>query len=66
MPDILFVAVFIAFFALMVGFVRLCERIVGTEDVTTGAGGDAPDVGDDTPAPPPASTASPTPEGLPS
>lgn len=66
MADIPFVAVFIAFFALMVGFVRLCERIVGTEDVTTGAGGDAPDVSDAMPAPPPTPTAPPTPEGLPS
>ena len=34
MLDVLYIAVLIAFFALMVGFVHLCERIVGKEDVS--------------------------------
>ena len=33
MIDVLFIAVLIAFFALMVAFVHWCERIVGKEDV---------------------------------
>ncbi len=33
MVDVLYIAVLIAFFALMVGFVRLCERVVGRDDV---------------------------------
>ena len=32
MIDVLYIAVIIAFFALMVGFVRLCERVVGKDD----------------------------------
>lgn len=32
MADLLYVLVIIGFFALMVGFVHLCERIVGTDD----------------------------------
>jgi hypothetical protein len=32
MVDVLYIAVLIAFFALMVGFVRLCERVVGKDD----------------------------------
>jgi hypothetical protein len=32
--DVVFVATLIAFFALMVAFVRWCEHIVGAEDVT--------------------------------
>ena len=32
MIDVLFIAILIAFFALMVAFVRLCEHIVGKED----------------------------------
>jgi len=31
--DVLYIAVTVAFFALMVGFVRLCERVVGKDDV---------------------------------
>lgn len=31
MVDLLFIVTLVAFFALMVGFVRLCERIVGKE-----------------------------------
>jgi hypothetical protein len=34
MIDVLYIAVFVAFFALMVAFVFWCERIVGKEDVT--------------------------------
>ena len=33
MTDLIFVAVIVAFFALSVGLVRLCERIVGTEEL---------------------------------
>ena len=33
MVDVLYIAGLIAFFALMVGFVRLCERVVGKDDV---------------------------------
>lgn len=33
MLDVLYLAVIAGFFALMVGFVRLCDRIVGTGDV---------------------------------
>lgn len=32
MADLLFILVLLAFFALMVLFVRVCERIVGTDD----------------------------------
>ena len=31
MVDLLFIVILVAFFALMVTFVRLCERIVGKE-----------------------------------
>jgi hypothetical protein len=42
--DLLFIATLVAFFVLMVAFVRLCERIVGKEEAT---GSDSPsDVGD--------------------
>jgi len=34
MLDVIYIAVLIAFFALMVAFVHWCERIVGKEDVT--------------------------------
>ena len=37
MADLLFVVVIVAFFALMVAFVRVCERIVGPDE-TPGAG----------------------------
>ena len=33
MVDLLFIAILVAFFALMVAFVRVCERIVGRDDV---------------------------------
>jgi len=36
MLDLLFIVVLITFFALMVGFVRLCERIIGPEAAGTG------------------------------
>jgi hypothetical protein len=32
MVDVLFIFIFVAFFALMVAFVRVCERVVGTDD----------------------------------
>jgi hypothetical protein len=43
--DLLYVMAIVAFFALMVLFVRLCERIVGKDDVV-GTDLDAPDAGD--------------------
>lgn len=36
MLDLLFIVVLIAFFALMVAFVRMCERIIGPETPETG------------------------------
>ena len=33
MADLLYLATIVAFFALMVVFVRVCERIVGRDDV---------------------------------
>jgi len=39
--DLLYIATIVAFFALMVAFVRLCERIVGKDDaVGTDLGSD--------------------------
>jgi hypothetical protein len=35
--DVLFLAIFVAFFALMVAFVRFCEHIVG-KDESVGTG----------------------------
>jgi hypothetical protein len=35
MLDVVFVATLIAFFAVMLAFVRWCEHIVGVDDVTT-------------------------------
>lgn len=32
MVDLLFIAILVAFFALMVGFVYLCERVVGRDE----------------------------------
>ena len=32
MIDLLFIVILVAFFALMVAFVRLCERIVGKDE----------------------------------
>jgi len=34
MADVIYIVVIVAFFALMVAFVRVCERVVGKEDVT--------------------------------
>ncbi len=34
MVDVIYIAVLVAFFALMVAFVGWCEHIVGKEDVT--------------------------------
>jgi hypothetical protein len=34
MADVIYILVLVAFFALMVAFVRVCERVVGKEDVT--------------------------------
>ena len=33
MADVLFIFIFVAFFALMVAFVRVCERVVGKDGV---------------------------------
>jgi hypothetical protein len=34
MVDVIYIVILVAFFALMVAFVRVCERVVGKEDVT--------------------------------
>jgi hypothetical protein len=67
MVDVLYVAIIIAFFGLMVAFVRWCEHIIGTDDAV-----DLPYDGieDDTPPettdrPEPASNVK-TPEEVPS
>lgn len=39
MADLLFIGIFVVFFALMVAFVRLCERVVGKDEAVE------PDVG---------------------
>jgi len=43
--DVLYLLTMVAFFALMVAFVRVCERVVGREDVvgSDGVVGDADD-----------------------
>ena len=41
MADLLFVVVIVAFFALMIAFVRVCERIIGPDE-TSGAGAGVP------------------------
>lgn len=33
MVDLLFIAILVAFFALMVGFVHICERVVGKDEL---------------------------------
>lgn len=44
MADLLYLATIVAFFALMVVFVRVCERIVGKDDVVgTDVDTDVPD-----------------------
>ena len=51
MVDVLYIAVLIAFFALMVGFVRLCERVVGKDDaIDVDLADDGADAGDGAPA----------------
>jgi len=48
MVDVLYIAGLIAFFALMVGFVRLCERVVGKDDaIDVDLADDGADAGDD-------------------
>ena len=47
MADLLYLVTIVAFFALMVAFVRLCERIVGKDDVVgTDLDVDAPETQD--------------------
>ena len=53
MLDVLYVAIIIAFFGLMVAFVRWCEHIVG-EDDAVGLPYDGIDDEQDPEAPPPA------------
>jgi hypothetical protein len=44
MADLLFIAMMIAFFALAVGLVRVCDRIIGVdEDVVVGSVDDTPE-----------------------
>jgi hypothetical protein len=62
MIDVLYIAVFIAFFALMVAFVHWCDRIIGKEDVTEV---DLTDDDEGAPVTEPASTIK-TPEEVPS
>jgi hypothetical protein len=57
MVDVLFLATLVAFFALMVAFVHLCERIVGKDDAVDS--GDAPEAIDSE------HTEQPTPEEVP-
>lgn len=40
MGDLVFVAIVVAFFALMVGFVSVCDRMVGPDDATDLVGGE--------------------------
>ena len=49
MADLLYLATIVAFFALMVVFVRVCERIVGRDDVVgTDVDLDVPETNDAT------------------
>ena len=41
MGDLVFVAIVVAFFALMVGFVILCDRMIGPDDATELVGREA-------------------------
>jgi hypothetical protein len=44
MADLLFIVMMIAFFALAVGLVRICDRIIGAdEDVVVGSVDQAPE-----------------------
>jgi hypothetical protein len=47
MIDVLYIAAFIAFFALMVAFVYWCDRIIGKNDASSIDAGDAGDAGYD-------------------
>jgi len=40
MADVLFVAVLVAFFAACVGFVRLCDRVIGGDEAAAPAPAD--------------------------
>jgi hypothetical protein len=44
MADLIFIAILVAFFALMVAFVRVCERVVGKD----GSAGTVPATESDT------------------
>ena len=48
MLDVIYIATLIAFFAVMVAFVRWCEHIVGKEDVTQVDPTDDADLAEDT------------------
>ncbi|MEA3218374.1 MAG: hypothetical protein QOJ19_4530 [Acidimicrobiia bacterium] len=43
MPDVLFVAVIVVFFALVTLFVRVCDRIIGPDEELVSVGGVAPE-----------------------
>jgi hypothetical protein len=34
MADVLFIAILVAFFGLCVGFVRICDRVIGVDDLS--------------------------------
>ena len=40
MADALFIAILVAFFAVCVGFVRICDRVIGADDAVAPAGPD--------------------------
>jgi hypothetical protein len=40
MADVMFIVILIAFFGACVGFVRICDRVIGTDDVLSTAGVD--------------------------
>ena len=40
MGDFVFVAIVVAFFALMAGFVAVCDRMIGPDDATDLVGGE--------------------------
>ena len=41
MGDVVFIAIVVAFFALMAGFVVACDRMIGPDDGTDLVGGEA-------------------------
>ena len=41
MADFLYILTLVAFFALMVAFVRVCERVVGKDEIVTDGTGSA-------------------------